>query len=61
MSESFELAKEYGFDVPIHPNFDFAMLKTKRDAYIKRLNGIYERNLQKDNVELIRGHGIRHT
>lgn len=30
-------------------------MKHKRDAYIKRLNGIYERNLEKDNVEYISG------
>lgn len=36
---------------------DFAWLsfKEKRDAYIKRLNGIYERNLNKENVEFIYG------
>lgn len=27
--------------------FSFREIKTKRDAYIKRLNGIYERNLDK--------------
>lgn len=35
--------------------FDYAALKAKRDAYVKRLNGIYERNLDKDGVDLIRG------
>ena len=31
-------------------------MKTKRDAYIKRLNGIYFNNLKKDNVEYLKGH-----
>ena len=31
-------------------------MKQKRDAYIKRLNGINFNNLQKDNVEYISGH-----
>ncbi len=35
--------------------FDWAALKKKRDAYIERLNGIYERNLANDKVELVRG------
>ena len=31
-------------------------IKTTRDAYIKKLNGIYLNNLKKDNVEYISGH-----
>ena len=34
---------------------DWAMLKEKRDAYVLRLNGIYEGNLAKRGVTLIRG------
>lgn len=33
------------------PVFDWGQLKAKRDAYVKRLNGIYERNLGNDKVE----------
>jgi len=32
------------------------MLKNKRDAYIKRLNGIYERNLNNDKVQHYSGY-----
>lgn len=32
-------------------------VKEKRDAYIKRLNGIYVRNLGNSNVEIIEGYG----
>lgn len=32
------------------------MLKNKRDAYIKRLNGIYERNLNNDKVQYFSGY-----
>lgn len=32
-------------------SFNWNTLKTKRDAYIKRLNGIYESNLHKENVD----------
>lgn len=41
-------ARDYGFDVPKDVPFNFAALKEKRDAYVKRLNGIYTRNLNKD-------------
>ncbi|TQS33020.1 hypothetical protein Golomagni_06650, partial [Golovinomyces magnicellulatus] len=37
--------------------FDWTSFKTKRDAYIKRLNGIYERNLGNDKVEYLHGWG----
>ena len=35
---------------------DWAMLKTGRDAYVHRLNGIYERNLAHRKIQLARGH-----
>jgi len=31
-------------------------VKKSRDDYVKRLNGIYQRNLEKDSVEYIAGH-----
>jgi glutathione reductase (NADPH) len=49
-------AKDYGFDVTVGAN-DWPMLKTKRDAYVLRLNGIYERNLASKGVTYIRGAG----
>jgi glutathione reductase (NADPH) len=36
-------------------DFDWNGLKTKRDAYIRRLNGIYESNLLKEKVDLLYG------
>ena len=35
--------------------FNWPQFKEKRDAYIKRLNGIYERNLSKEGVDFIYG------
>ncbi|MFM1885608.1 MAG: glutathione-disulfide reductase [Pseudomonadota bacterium] len=49
-------APEYGFDVQAG-GLDWAALKLKRDAYIERLNGIYERNLGNRKVDVLRGHG----
>lgn len=36
-------------------DFDWKTLKTKRDAYITRLNGIYENNLNKEKVDYVYG------
>jgi glutathione reductase (NADPH) len=47
-------ARDYGFDVEPGGN-DWADLKRKRDAYVLRLNGIYERNLEAKGVAYVRG------
>jgi len=41
------------FAFPPQPNlqFDWGAFKTQRDAYIRKLNGIYDANLVKDKVE----------
>ncbi|KAK9377706.1 uncharacterized protein V1513DRAFT_392627 [Lipomyces chichibuensis] len=48
-------AKYYGLDVGKVPKFDWFNFVEKREAYIRRLNGIYEQNLQKDKVDYISG------
>ncbi|EGD78641.1 glutathione reductase [Salpingoeca rosetta] len=55
VAETLHDANEYGFDVTMNGPFDWAKLKKKRDAYIKRLNGIYDRNLEKGEIEKIVG------
>jgi glutathione reductase (NADPH) len=56
MAEHLRDAPEYGFSIPGGvPTFDWPTLKHKRDAYIKRLNGIYERNLDKDKCDYLSG------
>ncbi len=47
-------AGDYGFDVTVGGN-DWGALKRSRDAYVVRLNGIYERNLAAKHVTLVRG------
>jgi len=47
-------AADYGFDVNVGAH-DWAVLKAKRDAYVLRLNGIYERNLAAKGVTYVRG------
>jgi glutathione reductase (NADPH) len=47
-------APGYGFSVAAGEH-DWAALKARRDAYIARLNGIYEGNLDRRGVMLLRG------
>eukprot|EP00011_Vannellida_sp_DIVA3-517-6-12_P005505 CAMPEP_0114621442 /NCGR_PEP_ID=MMETSP0168-20121206/9231_1 /TAXON_ID=95228 ORGANISM="Vannella sp., Strain DIVA3 517/6/12" /NCGR_SAMPLE_ID=MMETSP0168 /ASSEMBLY_ACC=CAM_ASM_000044 /LENGTH=450 /DNA_ID=CAMNT_0001832641 /DNA_START=101 /DNA_END=1453 /DNA_ORIENTATION=+ len=47
-------AADYGLTVG-DVSFTWATIKEKRDAYVKRLNGIYERNLGNSKVALFRG------
>jgi len=55
IAETIHEAKAYGFSVETTAPFDWTYFKNKRDAYIKRLNGIYEKNLGNDKVEYIHG------
>jgi glutathione reductase (NADPH) len=50
----FEHAADYGFDVAVNGH-DWAALKASRDAYVTRLNGIYESNLDRSGVTYISG------
>jgi glutathione reductase (NADPH) len=54
LAEGLRDAPDYGFE-PAAGAHDWPLLKSKRDAYIVRLNGIYESNLAKRGVRLIRG------
>lgn len=48
-------AKEYEIEAPSELKFNWKAFKGRRDAYVKRLNGIYESNLRKEGVEFIYG------
>jgi glutathione reductase (NADPH) len=54
VAQSLTDAKDYGFDITVGGN-DWPALKAKRDAYVLRLNGIYERNLKTKGVTWVRG------
>ena len=54
LAEGLRDAAGYGFGVSAGGH-DWGQLKEKRDAYILRLNGIYETNLAKRGVTLVRG------
>jgi glutathione reductase (NADPH) len=53
-AHQFHHASDYGFDVVVNGH-DWGALKSRRDAYVKRLNGIYSNNLDKRGVTHIVG------
>ena len=55
IAETIKESKAYGFSVQETAPFDWATFKHKRDAYVRKLNGIYERNLKNDKVEYLHG------
>lgn len=55
IAEKIKDAKAYGFSVDQTAPFDWPTFKNKRDAFVKKLNGIYEKNLLNDKVEYFHG------
>ncbi|MCB1741260.1 MAG: glutathione-disulfide reductase [Gammaproteobacteria bacterium] len=49
-------APGYGFSVDVRGH-DWNKLKTERDAYIRRLNGIYADRFESSKIDLYEGHG----
>ena len=56
LAHAMQDARGHGFDVEVRGH-DWAGFVSKRQVYIQRLNGIYERNLAKKGVEYIAGRG----
>eukprot|EP00968_Pinguiococcus_pyrenoidosus_P019169 scaffold2038_cov259-Pinguiococcus_pyrenoidosus.AAC.2 len=54
LNELMHEANEFGFS-GVDPKLDWAELKRRRDKYVLRLNGIYERNLDNSDVTVIEG------
>ncbi|CAE7213723.1 unnamed protein product [Rhizoctonia solani] len=61
-SERLRASADYGFadatsaNASTKPSFDWANFKLKRDAYIKKLNGIYDSNWNREGIEHIHGY-----
>lgn len=49
-------AQGYGFDLGSHPH-DWTRLVDRREAYVRRLNGVYREGLAKDRVQVLEGWG----
>ena len=56
LAQALEHAPHYGFGVHT-TGHDWGKLKQGRDAYVLRLNGIYERNLERKEIATIRSSG----
>ena len=54
-ADAFHKAEGYGFSVDGW-SLDWGKLVSRREAYLRRLNGIYETNLSNDDITLINGH-----
>ena len=54
IAETLRDAPDYGFDITVN-SFDWATIKQARDKYIERLNGIYHRVGEQNNVDYIEG------
>ncbi|CAM9581788.1 unnamed protein product [Scytosiphon promiscuus] len=54
VNEMIHASKQYGYTVG-ESSFDWGKLKEMRDAYVRRLNGIYHRNVEKSGVTLVYG------
>ncbi|KAJ5167273.1 Glutathione reductase [Penicillium canariense] len=55
VNETIELAKHYGYDIPEGTKIDYNYFKNTRDAVIKNLNGAYERNWNREGIDLVHG------
>lgn len=56
IAHALDHAPGYGFSTG-DVSFDWPTIKSGRDAYVRRLNGIYGRSLDQNGVRLIEGHG----
>ena len=54
IQEILTISSDYGFDIQDN-GFSWHNVKQRRDTYVARLNGIYQRNLDHSNVEKLTG------
>lgn len=57
-SEAFQDARGFGWNIPGTPTLDWKTFLDKKNAEIKRLNGIYDNLLKNSGVEMIEGRGV---
>ncbi|KAK2777699.1 Glutathione reductase [Onygenales sp. PD_12] len=55
IAETLRDGVHYGYDIPQNLPVDFSVFKRKRDAVVARLNGIYERNWNREGIDLVHG------
>ncbi|KAE8355344.1 hypothetical protein BDV28DRAFT_129154 [Aspergillus coremiiformis] len=55
INETLHVAEHYGYTIPKDVNINYRHFKDIRDATIKRLNGAYERNWNREGIDLVHG------
>lgn len=55
INETLDVGRHYGYDIPENVNINYNHFKNIRDATIKRLNGAYERNWDREGIDLVHG------
>lgn len=55
INETLEVGRYYGYDIPENININYNHFKNLRDSVITRLNGAYERNWNREGIDLVHG------
>ncbi|KAI3281363.1 hypothetical protein DTO002I6_9862 [Penicillium roqueforti] len=55
INEMLHIGKSYGYDIPENIAMGYTHFKNTRDAVITRLNGAYERNWDREGIDLVEG------
>lgn len=55
INENIHIGEHYGYSIPKDVKIDYAHFKRTRDATVKRLNGAYERNWNREGIDLVHG------
>ncbi|KKK12959.1 hypothetical protein AOCH_004857, partial [Aspergillus ochraceoroseus] len=55
ITEALDAGRHYGYDIPEKISVNYRHFKELRDATVKRLNGIYERNWGNEGIDLTHG------
>ena len=57
-TEAFRDARGFGWDVPENPSLNWKSFLDKKNAELRRLNGVYNSLLEKSGVDFIEGRGV---
>lgn len=55
INETLDVGRHYGYDIPEDINVNYNHFKKIRDSTITRLNGAYERNWNREGIDLVHG------
>lgn len=55
INETLDVGRYYGYDIPENININYNHFKKTRDSVVARLNGVYERNWNREGIDLVHG------